>query len=83
MMNTVGGEEALRKVKPGSHEALALLRFLVEEKGLSRHYLEVGLGVDSELFTKGTLPFVSFPPYPLPPFPNNVIISLGRKEGQE
>jgi len=53
MDKTVGGEENLRRVKPGSPEALALLKFLVDTKGISRHYLEVGLGVDSELFTKG------------------------------
>ena len=33
MTKTVGGEEALRKVKPGSPEALALLKYLVHEKG--------------------------------------------------
>ena len=53
MEKTVGGEEALSRVRPGSPDALALLRFLVDEKKLSFHYLEVGLGVDAELFTKG------------------------------
>jgi len=43
----------LTTVRPGSPQALELLRILTEEKQMSRHYLEVGLGRDAEVFTKG------------------------------
>ncbi|MHA7179892.1 fumarylacetoacetate hydrolase family protein [Arthrobacter sp. MDB2-24] len=42
----------LRDVRPGSPEALALKSYLVDE-GLWSQYLEVGIGPDAEIFTKG------------------------------
>eukprot|EP01127_Copromyxa_protea_P000528 TRINITY_DN10445_c0_g1_i1.p1 TRINITY_DN10445_c0_g1~~TRINITY_DN10445_c0_g1_i1.p1 ORF type:complete len:417 (+),score=77.25 TRINITY_DN10445_c0_g1_i1:233-1483(+) len=51
LMGAIGSE--LDKVHPGSPQALHLLKILTEEKNISRHYLEVGLGVNAEVFTKG------------------------------
>ena len=42
----------LSEVKPGSDAAVALKRYLVEQ-GLWSQYLEVGIGPDAEIFTKG------------------------------
>jgi fumarylacetoacetate (FAA) hydrolase family protein len=42
----------LREVKPGSDAAIALKEYLVGE-GLWSQYLEVGIGPDAEIFTKG------------------------------
>ncbi|GAA2233652.1 fumarylacetoacetate hydrolase family protein [Herbiconiux moechotypicola] len=42
----------LREVKPGSEPAIALKEYLVGE-GLWSQYLEVGIGPDAEIFTKG------------------------------
>ncbi|MFB2580293.1 fumarylacetoacetate hydrolase family protein [Herbiconiux sp. P15] len=42
----------LREVKPGSEAAIALKKYLVGE-GLWSQYLEVGIGPDAEIFTKG------------------------------
>jgi fumarylacetoacetate (FAA) hydrolase family protein len=42
----------LREVKPGSEAAIALKQYLVGE-GLWSQYLEVGIGPDAEIFTKG------------------------------
>jgi len=46
---TIGAD--LAALKPGSEEAAALKRVLVE-KGLWSQYLEVGIGPDAEVFTK-------------------------------
>ncbi len=48
--NAIGTQ--MTDVKPGSEQALRLLHILIKEKKLSHHYLEVGLGVDAEIFTK-------------------------------
>ena len=45
----IGGD--LRSVKPGSEGALELKAHLVEQ-GLWSQYLEVGIGIDAEIFTK-------------------------------
>ena len=45
----LGGD--LRRLKPGSTEALALKQTLVEQGAWSQ-YLEVGIGEDAEIFTK-------------------------------
>ncbi|RFA16246.1 fumarylacetoacetate hydrolase [Subtercola boreus] len=50
ILNEIGAD--LRTLKPGSPEALALKDFLLGE-GLWSQYLEVGIGVDAEIFTKG------------------------------
>src|SRR5690606_12842793 len=42
----------LSTVKPGSEQADSLKRFLTAE-GLWSQYLEVGIGPDAEIFTKG------------------------------
>ncbi|WP_378147919.1 fumarylacetoacetate hydrolase family protein [Cnuibacter sp. UC19_7] len=42
----------LSAIVPGSDEAVALKAFLVE-KGIWSQYLEVGIGPDAEIFTKG------------------------------
>ncbi|CCN81277.1 putative 2-HYDROXYHEPTA-2,4-DIENE-1,7-DIOATE ISOMERASE [Vibrio nigripulchritudo SFn27] len=42
----------LRQVEPGSESAQKLKAFL-QEKGLWSQYLEVGIGPDAEIFTKG------------------------------
>ncbi|OUM43521.1 fumarylacetoacetate hydrolase [Arthrobacter agilis] len=42
----------LHNVRPGSPDALALKNYLVNE-GLWSQYLEVGIGPDAEIFTKG------------------------------
>jgi fumarylacetoacetate (FAA) hydrolase family protein len=42
----------LREVRPGSADAAALKNYLVSE-GLWSQYLEVGIGPDAEIFTKG------------------------------
>ncbi|WP_291048440.1 fumarylacetoacetate hydrolase family protein [Herbiconiux sp.] len=42
----------LREVRPGSEAAIALKEYLVGE-GLWSQYLEVGIGPDAEIFTKG------------------------------
>src|SRR5215468_2709405 len=44
--------ETLEKLKPGSPQALTLKELLIK-KGLWSQYLEVGIGPDAELFTKG------------------------------
>ena len=41
----------LARLKPGSQEAMALKRLLIE-KGMWSQYLEVGIGPDAEIFTK-------------------------------
>src|SRR4051812_26994853 len=43
--------EDLSRLKPGSEEAAALKRMLIE-KGAWSQYLEVGIGPDAEVFTK-------------------------------
>jgi len=48
--NSIGTQ--MSDVVPGSPSALRLLHLLTKEKGFSHHYLEVGLGVDAEIFTK-------------------------------
>ena len=45
----LGGD--LRKLKPGSKQALALKQTLIEQGAWSQ-YLEVGIGEDAEIFTK-------------------------------
>lgn len=45
----IGGE--LNGLKPGSPQAMALKRHLIE-RGLWSQYLEVGIGPDAEIFTK-------------------------------
>ena len=45
----LGGD--LRKLKPGSRQALALKQTLIEQGAWSQ-YLEVGIGEDAEIFTK-------------------------------
>ncbi|MEZ5848441.1 MAG: fumarylacetoacetate hydrolase family protein [Geminicoccaceae bacterium] len=45
----IGGD--LRSVRPGSDSALKLKEHLIEQ-GLWSQYLEVGIGVDAEIFTK-------------------------------
>ncbi len=45
----LGGD--LRKLKPGSQQALALKQTLIEQGAWSQ-YLEVGIGEDAEIFTK-------------------------------
>jgi fumarylacetoacetate (FAA) hydrolase family protein len=42
----------LNRLKPGSDEAVALKKYLSDE-GLWSQYLEVGIGPDAEIFTKG------------------------------
>ncbi|VAW13335.1 Fumarylacetoacetate hydrolase family protein [hydrothermal vent metagenome] len=42
----------LSKLKPGSGEAMALKQVLID-KGMWSQYLEVGIGPDAEIFTKG------------------------------
>ncbi len=46
---TIGDD--LRKLKPGSEQAMALKALLIE-KGVWSQYLEVGIGPDAEVFTK-------------------------------
>jgi len=46
---TIGDD--LRKLKPGSEQAMALKKLLIE-KGVWSQYLEVGIGPDAEVFTK-------------------------------
>jgi fumarylacetoacetate (FAA) hydrolase family protein len=46
---TIG--EDLARLKPGSDQAAALKRLLIE-KGMWSQYLEVGIGPDAEIFTK-------------------------------
>jgi len=46
------GEE-LSELKPGSPEALRIKDYLIKELGFAHHYLEVGLGLMGEVFTKG------------------------------
>ena len=46
----VGGD--LRKIKPGSEQAAALKETLMKQGAWSQ-YLEVGIGPDAEIFTKG------------------------------
>ncbi len=41
----------LAKLKPGSEQAMALKKLLIE-KGMWSQYLEVGIGPDAEIFTK-------------------------------
>ncbi len=50
IVSSVG--QALDKLKPGSQQAGSLKELLVK-KGLWSQYLEVGIGPDAELFTKG------------------------------
>ncbi len=50
IVSSVG--EALDKLKPGSRQAASLKELLIK-KGLWSQYLEVGIGPDAELFTKG------------------------------
>jgi len=45
----LGGD--LRRLKPGSKQALALKKTLIEQ-GVWSQYLEVGIGEDAEIFTK-------------------------------
>jgi fumarylacetoacetate (FAA) hydrolase family protein len=45
---------SIRELRPGSEEALGLLE-LMRENGLWSQYLQVGLGVHPEVFTKGPL----------------------------
>ena len=45
----VGGD--LSRIKPGSSEAMALKKLLMEQNAWSQ-YLEVGIGPDAEIFTK-------------------------------
>jgi len=45
----VGGD--LSRIKPGSPDAMALKKVLIEQKAWSQ-YLEVGIGPDAEIFTK-------------------------------
>jgi fumarylacetoacetate (FAA) hydrolase family protein len=47
--NLLGGD--LRRLKPGSKQALALKQTLIEQGAWSQ-YLEVGIGEDAEIFTK-------------------------------
>jgi fumarylacetoacetate (FAA) hydrolase family protein len=49
-INATIGED-LRKLKPGSDQAMALKELLIE-KGVWSQYLEVGIGPDAEVFTK-------------------------------
>jgi fumarylacetoacetate (FAA) hydrolase family protein len=46
---TIGDD--LRRLKPGSEQAMALKELLIE-KGMWSQYLEVGIGPDAEVFTK-------------------------------
>ncbi len=46
---TIGDD--LRKLRPGSDQAMALKKLLIE-KGVWSQYLEVGIGPDAEVFTK-------------------------------
>jgi fumarylacetoacetate (FAA) hydrolase family protein len=46
---TIG--EDLRRLKPGSEQAMALKNLLIE-RGMWSQYLEVGIGPDAEIFTK-------------------------------
>ncbi len=46
---TIGDD--LRRLKPGSEQAMALKALLIE-KGMWSQYLEVGIGPDAEVFTK-------------------------------
>jgi fumarylacetoacetate (FAA) hydrolase family protein len=46
---TIGAD--LRRLKPGSEQAVALKALLIE-KGMWSQYLEVGIGPDAEVFTK-------------------------------
>jgi fumarylacetoacetate (FAA) hydrolase family protein len=46
---TIGDD--LRKLRPGSEQATALKKLLIE-KGVWSQYLEVGIGPDAEVFTK-------------------------------
>ena len=48
----IGGD--LSKLKPGSSEATALKKVLME-KGVWSQYLEVGIGPDAEIFTKSQI----------------------------
>ena len=48
----IGGD--LSKLKPGSSEAMALKKVLME-KGVWSQYLEVGIGPDAEIFTKSQI----------------------------
>lgn len=50
ILEVLGGD--LRELKPGSDEAAALKDFLVKQ-GMWSQYLEVGIGPDAEIFTKG------------------------------
>ena len=50
IQTTIGDD--LRKLRPGSEQAKALKELLVQKKMWSQ-YLEVGIGPDAEVFTKG------------------------------
>jgi fumarylacetoacetate (FAA) hydrolase family protein len=50
-INEAIGED-LARLKPGSEQAMAL-KALLMERGLWSQYLEVGIGPDAEVFTKG------------------------------
>jgi fumarylacetoacetate (FAA) hydrolase family protein len=52
LQQTLGG--SVRELRPGSDEALGVLETM-REQGLWSQYLEVGLGVHPEVFTKGPL----------------------------
>ncbi|MGH6924379.1 MAG: fumarylacetoacetate hydrolase family protein [Propylenella sp.] len=49
MQGAIGDD--LRRLKPGSEQAMALKALLIE-KGMWSQYLEVGIGPDAEVFTK-------------------------------
>ncbi|MCS5735977.1 fumarylacetoacetate hydrolase family protein [Herbiconiux daphne] len=49
ILDQIGAD--LHEIKPGSPEAIALKKYLVDE-GLWSQYLEVGIGPDAEIFTK-------------------------------
>ncbi|MEF2976764.1 fumarylacetoacetate hydrolase family protein [Subtercola sp. YIM 133946] len=51
ILSEIGAD--LHTLKPGSAEAMALKKYLTKE-GLWSQYLEVGIGADAEIFTKGS-----------------------------
>ncbi|MCC7305765.1 MAG: fumarylacetoacetate hydrolase family protein [Alphaproteobacteria bacterium] len=50
VMEKIGG--SFDDIVPGSKRALEVFEFLTKEHKIARHYLEVGLGKDAEIFTK-------------------------------
>ena len=46
--------DSLKTIQPGSEKALELKKYLIEQNMWSQ-YLEVGIGIDAEIFTKKTI----------------------------